>query len=135
MKKELDEKLCADYPELFKDRHANMHRTAMCWGFECDDGWYGIIDQLCKDITKWCKEYAKIPVPVVMQVKEKFGGLCFYISRGDDEIYRLIHAAENQLLKTCEVCGNPGKPRGGGWIRTLCDEHAEGREGLEVVYY
>jgi uncharacterized Zn finger protein (UPF0148 family) len=29
---------------------------------------------------------------------------------------------------TCEECGNPGRSRDGGWIRTLCDNCQEGRK-------
>jgi hypothetical protein len=47
MKKELDEALCAKYPEIFRDRHGKMSETAMCWGFACGDGWYPLIDRLC----------------------------------------------------------------------------------------
>jgi hypothetical protein len=46
MKKELDEKLCADYPELYSQRHGDMRETCMCWGFDCEDGWYDLIDTL-----------------------------------------------------------------------------------------
>jgi hypothetical protein len=28
----------------------------------------------------------------------------------------------------CEECGAPGKLRGGGWMRTLCDKHEEERQ-------
>lgn len=50
MKQELDDKLCAKYPRLFRDRHAPMTETCMCWGFDCGDGWYNIINQLCANI-------------------------------------------------------------------------------------
>jgi hypothetical protein len=50
MRKELDEKLCAKYPEIFRDRNAPMTHTCMCWGFDCGDGWYNIIDALCANI-------------------------------------------------------------------------------------
>jgi len=51
MRKELDEALCAKYPLIFKDRNADMRTTAMCWGLECGDGWYNIIDVLCGLLT------------------------------------------------------------------------------------
>jgi hypothetical protein len=47
MRKELDEELCRKYPKIFRDRHGDMRSTAMCWGFECDDGWYNILDKMC----------------------------------------------------------------------------------------
>ena len=50
MKNELDEALVAKYPKIFKYRHAPMTHTAMCWGFDCGDGWYNIIDVLCANI-------------------------------------------------------------------------------------
>jgi hypothetical protein len=48
MSPELDEALCKAHPELFRERRASMRDTAMCWGFECGDGWYGIIASLCE---------------------------------------------------------------------------------------
>jgi len=50
MKKELDEALCKKYPKIFRDRHAPMTHTAMCWGFDIGDGWYNIIDRMCRQI-------------------------------------------------------------------------------------
>lgn len=50
MTKELDEKLVKKYPKIFADRYGDMRSTAMCWGFECGDGWYNIIDSLCSNL-------------------------------------------------------------------------------------
>ena len=51
MRRELDEALCAKYPQIFKDRNGDPRQTLMCFGFECGDGWYGIIDTLCGLMT------------------------------------------------------------------------------------
>ena len=50
MRKELDELLCEKYPKIFRDRNAPMNQTCMCWGFDCGDGWFNIIDALCANI-------------------------------------------------------------------------------------
>jgi hypothetical protein len=50
MREELDSKLCAKYPKIFRDRNAPMNQTCMCWGFEHGDGWYNIIDMMCNNI-------------------------------------------------------------------------------------
>jgi hypothetical protein len=50
MNEQLDAELCNDYPKLFVNRNADMTTTAMCWGFECSDGWYNIIRALCGNI-------------------------------------------------------------------------------------
>lgn len=64
----------------------------------------------------------------VAQIKEKFGGLRFYYDGGDDHISGMVTMAESWAHRTCEVCGNKGWQREGGWIRTLCDEHEAERQ-------
>ena len=127
MKQELDEYLCKVYPKIFANRHKDMTETAMCWGFECGDGWYNIINTLCANIQShidWKnKNEVLVPQVTVDQVKEKFGGLRFYYEGGDDVIDGMVRMAEGMSEVTCEVCGKPGKSRGNGWIRTLCEEH------------
>ena len=59
----------------------------------------------------------------VAQIKEKFGGLRFYYDGGDDYISGMVTMAESWASRTCETCGSKGMTRGGGWVRTLCDEH------------
>ena len=56
------------------------------------------------------------------QVKEKFGGLRFYINGASKECHDIISKYEKLSYETCERCGNPGKPNDTGWITTLCDE-------------
>lgn len=64
-------------------------------------------------------------IPVAVQVKEKFGGLRFYIDKGNDTVYALLSMAEHLSVKTCEKCGKMGsKTWYLGWHRTLCREHA-----------
>ena len=63
-----------------------------------------------------------------VQVKEKFGGLRVYTSALSDEGHAAIRDAEERSYKTCETCGRDGVLRKGGWVLTLCDEHADGRE-------
>ena len=62
-------------------------------------------------------------IPQAVQVKEKFGTLRFYVNGGTPEQHNYIDFAEEMSGRVCEHCGAPGKRRGGGWVRTLCDEH------------
>ena len=77
MRKELDEKLCKTYPDIFRERDLSPQETCMCWGFP-GDGWYKIIDELCKQLTS-IQKVTGLQV-VAKQVKEKFGTLRFYVS-------------------------------------------------------
>lgn len=73
------------------------------------------------------------PQVVAAQVKEKFGTLCFYYRGGDSYIDGVVRMAECMSGTTCEDCGAPGISRQGGWIRTLCDEHAKERNYDENI--
>ena len=135
MRDELDKQLCEKYPKIFRDRHSPMTETAMCWGFECGDGWHQIIDSLCSQIQhhiNWKQEqkekYSRgegCRQVVAMQVKEKFGGLRFYYNGGDEKIDGMVRMAESWAANTCETCGKPGRLRGRGWLYTACDEHTK----------
>jgi hypothetical protein len=124
MKQELDDKLCMSYPEIFRDRYAAASTTSMCWGFECGDGWYTLIDRLCNDITLHLSQYTKAEIdPVIAtQVKEKFGGLRFYHNGGDAFVDAIVLFVESLSYKTCMFCGttkNVGYTT--GWITTCCE--------------
>lgn len=158
MRRELDEALCKDFPALYRDRHADMRSTAMCWGIEPGDGWYGIIRRLSERLTEldakhsrwhrrlwawvcWITERLRYGQweeawytikhgwpeahTVATQVKEKYGGLRFYISGGSEEAYNAIEEAGDESYRTCEHCGEPGKCNERGWLATLCDDCRE----------
>lgn len=117
MRQELADKLVAKYPTIFKNIDGDYRETAMCWGFMVGDGWYDLIDRLCSDLVKLD------PNIVASQVKEKFGGLRFYVDDGTtEEAWNRINRAEEESYKTCETCGKPAENLNfGGWIRTLCE--------------
>ena len=50
MRQELDKLLCEKYPKMMVNRNKDMKETCMCWGFECGDGWFNILDQLMSNI-------------------------------------------------------------------------------------
>ena len=56
MKQELQEQLFKKYPEIFFEKDLSMKETCMCWGIECGDGWYNIIDTLCRLIDNDLKQ-------------------------------------------------------------------------------
>jgi hypothetical protein len=89
-----------------------------CNFFAVDKGWYPLIKSLIEDLIAlgWDKQ--------VCQVKEKFGGLRFYINAGSDEVFNRITKAERDSYNICEMCGEKGEIRMDlGWHLTLCDNH------------
>ena len=127
MNENLDELLCQRYPKMMVNRDKSMMETCMCWGFECGDGWFNILDQLMGSIQHhidWKNKKEEVVAQVTLnQVKEKFGTLRFYYSGGDDYIDGLVTMAESMSGVTCEECGLPGTQTQGGWIKTACAAH------------
>jgi len=94
-----------------------------CGFFSIGKGWYQIVKDLIEDLIElgWDKQ--------VVQVKEKFGGLRFYINEGSREIHDRISEAEKLSHEICEICGKKGEMRTDiGWYSTLCKEHYEERK-------
>jgi hypothetical protein len=87
---------------------------------------FDILWRLCEDLEPLVAELeeARGPKFEVLQVKEKFGGLRFYVNcRKDAAIRQRIGIAAQESFHTCEICGQPGRLREDSWIKTLCDGH------------
>lgn len=127
MSPDLDAKLCADFPQLYSVRDGDTRGSVSHFGFETGDGWFRIIDALSARLEEIIEglpagerdEYYAV------QVKEKFGGLRFYMNTETEEMSRAIEEAEGRSVVTCEMCGRPGRPTGCGWVKTLCEAHAD----------
>ena len=123
MRKDLDDALVRDFPELFRDRRGDKHETLMCWGFDCFDGWEPIIRRLAGQLTFLAKVQS-VPDLRAVQVKEKWGVLEFYLEGATDIMIACVSQARNDSSSTCEMCGEGGRLRGGLWRKTLCARHA-----------
>ena len=135
MSPNLDKELCSNFPAIMAERRLGAMQTAMCWGFDHDDGWYNILATAMKMIQSYIDMRKRLGVEVEQvvfeQVKEKFGTLRFYMDGYNDKISAYESFAEAMSARTCEDCGSPGKTRYEGWYRTLCDKHAV-EQGYEI---
>ena len=125
MKPELEKQLVEKYPKIFKMVGSTPQESCMAWGIECRDGWYQLIYELCRELQHNTDVNGQ-PQIVAAQVKQKFGGLRFYVNSGTDEQYGSIHFAETFSLSICEECGTTkdvGQTE--GWISTLCEKCAK----------
>jgi len=100
MREELVKILQEKYPTIFLQ---NLY-------FECEDGWFSIIQDLCEEILKVdisCRFKSS-------GAKEKFGGLRFYLENQDyeteceysNQIQKILMKYEKQSFSICEFCGN-----------------------------
>jgi hypothetical protein len=109
--------------------HPTLFRQLRAFGFECDDGWYALLSQLCIDIDALARAadlQGTDSWPAVAVVKEKMGSLRVQGDFGAvaDAARHLIDAALLWSTSICERCGGQGRtqyadpPR--SWLKTCC---------------
>ena len=123
MSPDKDAQLRADYPLVFQ-------KPLLDGGTACGDGWHGLLLVLSRDLERLIGELPEESRSAyhAAQVKEKFGGLRFYMSRTTDEMREAIAQAERASFCVCDVCGEPGRVHIISMlVATRCDEHAKQR--------
>jgi len=118
MNEHLEQYLKDKYPEIIPDK----------FHFECSDGWFLILNGAFQEMMsiKTMPRFKDVPYPQVMQIKEKFGSMRFYIAPLEggqeyyDRIYTVVTMAEGLSFCTCESCGRPGFPRDQRWVKVYC---------------
>lgn len=130
---------------LDKGEEDSRFRPYVWNAIDCGDGWRPLVEAF----------YALVeqnPCMRVAQVKEKYGGLRLYWDHNEEHCthtkwvsvderepdpdghFRRLMGVTDGLDHAsnfmCESCGQYGRARRGGWIKTLCDDHAEGREAF-----
>ncbi len=94
---------------------------------DVDEGWYQLVVDCDKELTAIDPNYG------VFQIKEKFGGLRYYMSPSNDTtpeqrdaMWAITNKYEELSKTVCEATGQPGvlMKSIGGWRKTLNPEHA-----------
>ncbi len=88
------------------------------YAFGVGEGWYPIIRDLINELIAvgWDKR--------LVQCKEKFGGLRFYLETYPEGAADVVIKYEKLSYETCEKCGEKGETKKiKGWIYTLCEYH------------
>lgn len=91
----------------------------------CGKGWLPLIEEVHEKLLVICGTYD------LAQVKQKFGGLRYYIDtpwtlshERTEQAHEVIAEAGARSFTICEECGQPGKPvTERGWVRTVCPLH------------
>jgi len=117
--------------QLLYQRYPRLYPQPLPYDFECADGWFDLIDRLSADIEAECQRLVKeegwqwADLPIAEQVKQKFGGLRFYLSdKSNATIRDLCESAEALAANTCENCGAAGERRtkaNSRQVYTSCD--------------
>lgn len=103
---------------IYSKLHHAKHRLAAAALYPRDD------DGAFLDITTQEVADEIAALPILVQIKEKFGTLRVYVHNSTDRVEALIDFAEGMSAVTCEVCGKPGKlDSTHGWVKTHCVDH------------
>ena len=143
MHSEKQETLVSRYPEIFRDYNGDPQRTCMAWGIECGDGWFDLIDTICKAIQNQTEHVNRLWPNlkfgvVAAQVKEKYGTLRFYnefiyadgleehdrdrLEKYITQVNGMVSFAEFMSGRICEVYGQKGSLDGSSFPRCRCKE-------------
>ena len=129
MNPKLENYLKKKFPELYTE--CGEQATFTLVGFECDDGWFRLILWLSRYLqsyidqqNEWAAKYPDKYLPVkqikVLQVKEKFATLRFYVNGGNERTEAIISFAEYMSGFICEFTGktNNVAVNKKGWYKT-----------------
>lgn len=100
------------------------------FGVEVGKGWWPLVEPIYNRIQELNKAGSHIEI---VQVKEKCGELCVYVSGAPEEIHDMIREAEKKSVHVCEHCGKPAERviSKSSWIYTLCPDCLKER-GIKV---
>lgn len=97
------------------------------WKAGIGPGWHSLLEELHEKLLEVDPDYE------IGQVKEKFGGLRFYMESSSDEARDINADYEAKSFRVCEECGREGQlhrrpPH--GFVQTLCKTCGT-KEGME----
>lgn len=123
MSPEIEKQIFDRWPHFFTHK-SDIRRSAMAFGFACEDGWRDLLWHLFTRIEQTLGDVgneAETENFEIVQVKQKFGTLRVYAHNTSPRIKALIQEAIAESRSTCEMCGAPGKLfQNTGWWVTLC---------------
>lgn len=101
--------------------------TSVFW--EIPPGWDEMVLDMVGEMNEALAEDGIDPADYhVLQVKEKFGELCYYDSGHGDAAEQILNKYENLSRCTCCMCGKPARYISLGWIEPWCEECKEMEE-------
>lgn len=116
MTPENTQRLFERFDHLYRGRYLPLTQNRMAEGFDCGDGWYDLIYQLSEQIEAYRQTHTEAVDLIVMQVKQKFGELRFYVQPRIPVVEEMIKAAGERSRRICELTGQPG-------VRCFRDEY------------
>ena len=148
MRRELEERLSEDFPDLFR-QYSYSKGSYYALYIACGDGWEPIIRRLSERITNIVETIVGSHVDTAtatdiedqeesedgsrdkltkgdfrfMYIKQKNGILHLCLSQSTPDLQEAVEHARRESECTCERCGRPGVFGGPSWPVVLCSHH------------
>jgi len=78
-----------------------LNKKTLPDGFECEDGWYALVYNMCKEL----KECAPLDF-VITRVMNKYGELEVHTKNGNMPTRIVLSAYRSDSMDICDRCGN-----------------------------
>jgi hypothetical protein len=102
------------FPHLYRERTAPLESSGMAWGFRCEDGWYKIIYDMSKRITKISND-TNHAAAITEIGRHEDGTLKIEIRNLSPPVDMVVTGAREQSRLTCEYCSySPAHIRANG---------------------
>ena len=125
-----DKELIQKYPFLEIKETKGCPWATGTWLTDLPEGWEAKLIEMCDEIMKVAHDF--INNLIVIQTKEKFGGLRFYYYWNEevpqdmaDKVEAIVDKYEGLTYITCVGCGKETHTYTRGWIMPMCVECAE----------
>tara|TARA_Y100000310_G_scaffold17140_1_gene17005 strand:+ start:4252 stop:4746 length:495 start_codon:yes stop_codon:yes gene_type:complete len=97
-----------------REREAPLKNSKMKWGFQCEDGWYKILYDMSKRITKISKD-TDHAAAITEIGRHEDGTLKIEIRNPSPPVDTIVMGAREQSRLTCEYCSySPAHVRSNG---------------------
>jgi len=103
MNKQNTDTLYERFPHLYRERNAPLKNSKMAWGFQCEDGWYKILYDMSKRITKISNDTDHAAAITEIDRHED-GTLKIEIRNLSPSVDMVVTRAREQSRLTCEYC-------------------------------
>ena len=128
-----NKKLCKRYPFIAIRNWRTDEPIKSYWFTHLDDmpdGWRAVFGkQMCEEVREILIKGNYLNEYRVIQIKEKYGQLCWYGNGVPESIYYeledIIYKYERMSERICIRCGRPATKISLGWISPWCDKCAD----------
>jgi hypothetical protein len=88
------------FPKLFRRAYLPVEETCMCWGLDCPEYWYPVIERLCEDIDKLVPDHFEF---TDIKTKWRTARIYFDCWHESEEVRREVNKLVDRAEEDCNI--------------------------------